>query len=332
MQHRWPGGSSSGGGVAVSAQLCAFAIGSDTGGSIRVPAAFNGVVGHKSTTGTFGVDGVFPLSTTLDTLGTICQSAMDAAAIHTALTGSAMTPPQPAPPPSLAGVRLGRVVEFCQGLDPTVYGAFAAATADLRSRGAEIVDVELATFGIPFDLQTVTGIFQHVVGPEVLSAFGIERYERAKQEMDSFVRERIALATQVTGAEHAAALKRMRCLARVGEASIHASGCNAWICPTVPILPGTVAELDNAAGAAKGVACPEHTRMANFCGLCAVTVPIFAADAAAVGGVGLQLIGGPGADVDLLALAAAVEQQLDRPPSLDLSRFDTPAAAICTRV
>ena len=75
---RWPGGSSSGAGVAMGAGLSAFSIGSDTGGSVRIPAALNGVVGHKTTIGVYPTDGVYPLSPSLDTVGPLCRTAQDA--------------------------------------------------------------------------------------------------------------------------------------------------------------------------------------------------------------------------------------------------------------
>ncbi|MBX2878533.1 MAG: amidase, partial [Granulosicoccus sp.] len=77
--HRIPGGSSSGSAVAVAAGLCGFALGSDTGGSIRIPACYNGLFGHKTTVGLWPTDGVFPLSPTLDSVGPLCRYAEDAA-------------------------------------------------------------------------------------------------------------------------------------------------------------------------------------------------------------------------------------------------------------
>ncbi len=86
----FPGGSSSGSAVLVAAGLCAFAIGSDTGGSVRIPAALCGVFGLKTMVGLFDTSGVFPLSTTLDTIGLLTRSAADAALAFTVLTGRAV--------------------------------------------------------------------------------------------------------------------------------------------------------------------------------------------------------------------------------------------------
>ena len=105
--HRTPGGSSSGSGVATAAGLCAFAMGSDTGGSVRIPACFNGIFGHKTSIGLLPTDGVFPLSPTLDTLGPLTRTAADAAIIHAIMTDSDIPLAKP-----LKGLRLGKPTTF----------------------------------------------------------------------------------------------------------------------------------------------------------------------------------------------------------------------------
>ena len=105
--HRIPGGSSSGSGVATAAGLCGFAMGSDTGGSVRIPACLNGIFGHKTSVGLLPTDGVFPLSPTLDTLGPLTKNAADAAILHAIMTGCDI--PSAAP---LKGMRLGKPTSF----------------------------------------------------------------------------------------------------------------------------------------------------------------------------------------------------------------------------
>ncbi|MDG2286992.1 MAG: amidase, partial [Alphaproteobacteria bacterium] len=137
--HRMPGGSSSGSGVATAAGLCAFAMGSDTGGSVRIPACFNGIFGHKTTIGMLPTDGVFPLSPTLDTVGPLTRSAADAAIIHAIMTGEDI--PAAAP---LAGLRLGRPTSFFfEDAEPEVLACVEAALASLVEAGVEIVDVDI---------------------------------------------------------------------------------------------------------------------------------------------------------------------------------------------
>jgi len=113
---RLPGGSSSGSGVAVAAGLCAFAIGSDTGGSVRVPAALNGVFGMKTTTGVLPNDGAFPLARHLDSIGYLTRSAKDAAIVHATLTRT------PAIRPASFALRLGKpVTYFFDGISDEVH-------------------------------------------------------------------------------------------------------------------------------------------------------------------------------------------------------------------
>lgn len=99
--HRIPGGSSSGSAVATAAGLCGFALGTDTGGSVRIPACYNGLFGHKTSMGLWPTNGIFPLSATLDSAGPLCRTAADAILIHEQLTGEAV------PPVQLTGLRFG---------------------------------------------------------------------------------------------------------------------------------------------------------------------------------------------------------------------------------
>ena len=144
--HRVPGGSSSGSGVAVAAGLAPAAIGSDTGGSVRIPAALNGITGLKTSGGLVSTEGAFPLSTTLDTIGPMTRSAADAALLAAAMLGdgaaarafAALAASEPAA--SLAGVRIAVLPadQFPIAVEPEVAAAVeaaAACTARARRRG-----------------------------------------------------------------------------------------------------------------------------------------------------------------------------------------------------
>jgi aspartyl-tRNA(Asn)/glutamyl-tRNA(Gln) amidotransferase subunit A len=129
--HRTPGGSSSGSAVATAAGLCVFAIGSDTGGSVRIPAALCGVVGYKATAGLWPIEGVFPLSHTLDSIGIFTATVHDAAVAFGALTGQSI-PERSA----LDGLRLGKPLNhFFDDLAPEVDGCMAHALAHLAGCG-----------------------------------------------------------------------------------------------------------------------------------------------------------------------------------------------------
>src|SRR3984885_11551985 len=153
-EHRAPGGSSSGSGVAVAARLAPWAIGTDTGGSVRIPAAWNGITGLKTTIGRISAFGVLPLSPTLDTPGPITRDIEDAALLLTVLQGGdssdkhTMTVHDVDPMPSLRrgvkGLRLGRLPgEERGGIDAEVLAAYDRSVDSLATLGAEIVDLTL---------------------------------------------------------------------------------------------------------------------------------------------------------------------------------------------
>ena len=122
-QHRIPGGSSSGSAVAVAAGLCGFALGTDTGGSVRIPACYNGITGHKTTVDLWPTDGVFPLSATFDSIGPLCRNVEDASVIHSVVTGQEVQIET-----SLQGMRFGKPRDvFFDDLDTEVAAGFDKA-------------------------------------------------------------------------------------------------------------------------------------------------------------------------------------------------------------
>ena len=161
--HRTPGGSSSGSGVAVAAGLAPAAIGTDTGGSVRIPAAWNGIVGLKVTVGRISTWGVLPLSSTLDTPGPLARTVEDAALIYNALSGPdprdpqtlAWTPVDPLPSlrRGVAGLRLAVLPDAERaGVDNEILAAYDVAVDTLAKLGAQIVRVAL-----PHRLQRLRG-------------------------------------------------------------------------------------------------------------------------------------------------------------------------------
>ncbi len=132
--HRAPGGSSSGSGVVVAAGIVPIAIGTDTGGSIRIPAAFNGVVGYKSSTGHYPMDGVFPLSRTLDTLGPLAHTVEDCVLADAVLRG--LTKPKVKARPVRGLEILVPTDVVFDGAEDAVVNNFEASLARLRKAGA----------------------------------------------------------------------------------------------------------------------------------------------------------------------------------------------------
>lgn len=186
---RIPGGSSSGSAVSVAAGLCA--IGSDTGGSVRVPAALCGVFGLKTTVGVFDTSGVFPLSTTLDTIGLLTRSAADAALAFMVLTGRAVEPHP------LAALRLGLPAQYMfDGLDPAVGAACETALRQLEAAGAKITGIEFP------EAKEREGFFPIVLAVELVASLGRERFERYRGRMDPLITARIARGVRVEASDY----------------------------------------------------------------------------------------------------------------------------------
>jgi len=141
---RWPGASSSGSGVAVAAGLCFAALGTDTGGSIRFPAAANGVTGLKPTYGSVSVEGVFALAPSLDHVGPLARSAGDAAILLAAIRSGFTPPAAETAGAVLAGLRIGVDRSYNRGVEPAVAAGLDAALETLVDAGAKQIEVELA--------------------------------------------------------------------------------------------------------------------------------------------------------------------------------------------
>ena len=298
--HRTPGGSSGGSAVAVAAGLCAFALGSDTGGSVRMPAALCGTFGHKFSRTGFSTEGVFPLSGTLDSLGTLTASARDAALIWSTLKGSdAITPA------SLGGLRLGRPKQlFYDELDPAVKDGLENALQQLARTGVQITEVD-APEALEFE-----AVFGRIVPIELIAILGRERVKANLDIFDAITRTRLAAALDQPAADYIDALRHLAALRdTVARRMIE---CDAWITPTAPLLPTPMAECATLEAAlAWNRRALRNTRPGNVFDQCGVSLPVrlpgshFAA--------GLQLLAAPGEDARLLAIACALEAALNSP-------------------
>ncbi len=293
--HRLPGGSSSGSAVAMAAGLCAFSIGSDTGGSVRQPAALCGVFGHKLTAGTWPTDGVFPLSTTLDSIGYFSRTARDAALIFSALSGGPLAAPRP-----VRGLRLGKPVNhYFDDLGSDVAGAMQFALERLEESGVEIVPIEVP------EAAEVASVFLPIVGVELVATLGAERFRQARELLDPVVWSRGAPLLDYPAAEYVIRRRRHEALCRIAAGRMQ--GLDAWITPTTPDVPLPAAGLDTlektAAWIARGLHC---TRPGNLFGQCGVSIPIPGTALP----IGVQLMGAPGEDAALLAIAQGVEAVL----------------------
>jgi aspartyl-tRNA(Asn)/glutamyl-tRNA(Gln) amidotransferase subunit A len=296
---RVPGGSSSGGAVAVADAMCEIAIGTDTGGSTRIPAALCGVVGFKPTKSRVPCDGAFPLSTTLDSVGPMAGSVEACAKADAVLAGDA---PWTLEAASLSGLRLGIPQGLPLGdLDDSIAARFAEACAVLSRRGATLSDEQFLLFADMERVNSVAALVAvegYLVHRELLAMHGAE--------YDPLVRARLQLGAKVGEDGYAAMLRERATLVRAMDARL--AGLDALVLPTTPIVAPTMAEVATDEGfIAKNKLLLRNTAIANFFDLCAISLPMPRG-----GGLpaGLMLVGRNGQDRRLFQIAAAVERLL----------------------
>jgi aspartyl-tRNA(Asn)/glutamyl-tRNA(Gln) amidotransferase subunit A len=289
---RIPGGSSAGAAVAVADGMCEIAIGTDTGGSVRIPAALCGLVGFKPSRQRIPTDGAFPLSYTLDSVGPIARNVADCAKADAVMAGEDFTPLEPL---SLAGLRFG----IAQGLpldrlDQTVAKAFAAAIERLDGAGVRITRETLSLFDAMAEVNAKGGI-----SPPEACAIHRDRLRRRAGDIDPNVRVRIERGCAVSAADYVDMMRERAQLVRAIDARL--DGLDALVMPTTSIVAPTIAEVaDPKIFAACNTALLRNTAIVNFFDLCAVTLPLAASPP-----VGLMLAARNDHDRRLLRITAA---------------------------
>jgi aspartyl-tRNA(Asn)/glutamyl-tRNA(Gln) amidotransferase subunit A len=299
-RERLPGGSSSGAGVAVPYGFSAASIGTDTGGSVRIPAAFNKVVGFKPTQRRVSCAGAVPLSTSLDSIGPLAPSVACCALIDAVMAGDE---PKSLGALPLRGLRLALPQNALtqDSLDSTVSRAFGRALTRLSQAGAAIIDADFPELALVGDIARHGGI----AGPE---AYGWHRdlIEQKRALYDPRVLTRLLGAEGVSAADYIAALAaRTAAIAAFDRAT---APFDAVICPTVPVVPPRFAEVASEADyyMINGLVL-RNTYIFNLLDRCALSLPCSAPDELPVG---LMLVGPTGGDRRLLEIGAAVEREL----------------------
>ncbi len=292
---RVPGGSSAGAPISVADGMCDIAIGTDTGGSVRIPAALCGLVGFKPSRQRVPTDGAFPLSTTLDSVGPIGKSVADCAAADAVMAGEDILPLEPI---ALSGLRFG-VAEGMplDRLDNTVAAAFALAVKRLDDAGARVTHEMFALFDDMGEVNAKGGISPY-------EACGIHRdrmYRRAG-DIDPNVRARIERGCATSPADYADMVRQRGWLVQAMDARL--ATLDVLLMPTTSIVAPTIAEVaDGKTFAARNAAVLRNPAIINFFDLCAISLPLKAALP-----VGLMLIARNGHDHRLLRIAAATAQ------------------------
>lgn len=306
--HRVPGGSSSGTGVAVAARLTPAGIGSDTGGSVRIPSAFNGLVGLKVTFGRIGLSGTMLLSWTLDSIGPMARSVEDCALLLNALAApdprDATTLDQPLEDFTLAtkggsieGMRIALpdLAQMPEFLHPDVGQAWQAAARTFESLGATVEAVRLPNWY--FDLSRPAGT---IIASEAYSLHSAY-IENTTKEIGPAVRTRALGAKTLAAGAYAAEIRTMA--ARRRHFTDWLGRYDAILMPTagVPAIP--LAEVD------EDSPIPGYlTRPANYLGLCSLAMPSGLSNGLPLG---IQIVGKPYAERDVLRLGKAFQDATD---------------------
>lgn len=300
---RIPGGSSSGAAVSVTDGMAAAAVGTDTGGSCRIPAAMCGLVGYKPTASRIPREGVLPLSDSLDSVGPLAASVNCCAILDGIMSGTG-TQGAPLPMPGLRGLALGVPQHLVlNDLDAAVTAAFERTLGQLRALGAKVIDLDFKALDQLPSINAKGGF-------AAAEAFAWHRsYLKKQAELyDPRVRVRILKGAEQSAADYIE-LRRAR-QAMILEAQGVMNGLAALIHPTVPMIAPRLSELrDDDEYARLNALALRNPSVANFLDSCAVSIPIHQGDEPPVG---LNILGHPGRDEALLALAAGIERALRR--------------------
>ena len=321
--HRIPGGSSSGSAVAVAADLAPAALGSDTGGSVRIPASFCGLVGLKPTYGRISSAGVMPLDSNLDSIGPMTRTVADAALLFQILAG-----PDPADPKTLnqpcdnvleeldqdiAGMRLGLPREyFWDEVDPEVEAAVRASARVFAELGAHVDEISLSELDELAELRrrgSLTSVETYLNYREYL--------ENQPEKFDPIVSTRMLDGKHMPAVDYLELQRAYADLRRRAARALHAT--DALIAPTTPFAALPLQDMDQEERYfSLNNLCLRNTVPANLLGLCAISLPCgFTREGLPIG---LQLIGRPFDEGRLLRLARAYKQATEwgaRHPEMD---------------
>lgn len=295
---RSPGGSSGGSAAAVATGMGLASIGTDTGGSVRIPAAACGVVGLKPTLGEIPTDGVIPLSWSLDHVGPIARTVQDAAWLWAAMAGQ---PLDLVAAPEMTTVKFGRLAGHFALLSGEVRVAFDGAVNDLRLRGASIIEKSLP------GAAAVAQTYVNVLLPEA-AAWHARYLETRSADYTPAVRARLESGRSIPAVDYLKARAARQTLRTAVDAAL--AECDALLLPSLPIVAPLLGASDVAIDAESGDRMPvraamlRQTQLFNLTGHPAVSLPVRTPGLP----VGLQLVGRRGATARLLAVAAAVER------------------------
>ncbi len=289
------GGSSSGAAASVAFGLAAAGIGSDTGGSVRVPSAWNDLTGLKTTIDRIPVKGTVPLCETFDTIGPLCRSVEDAALLLAAMEGGK---PTDLGNSDLTGAKLAVLNTIAMDdLRDAPRAAFASAKERLAAAGAEITAIDFPQMETAFS-------FAGVLFAGDSYSWWKDRVEAEPEKMFPPILERIRAGATVLASDYLQAWRRVKEIRQ--EWRTATAGFDAVIMPSAPILPPNADKLlaDKDYYVTENLMALRNTRIGNLMGECAMTLPT------GVPSCGIMFNAAPGQEERLLRLAAAAEEAL----------------------
>jgi aspartyl-tRNA(Asn)/glutamyl-tRNA(Gln) amidotransferase subunit A len=297
---RSPGGSSGGSAASVLAGMAYASVGTDTGGSVRIPAAACGLVGLKPSMGEISTDGVVPLSRTLDHVGPLCRSIDDAAVLHEVLGGA--TAHRAIEPVPLRGMRIGVLRDYFSAvLDSQVAQCFDSTCAMLAAQGVAIDEVRMP------HAADIARVYLHIVLSEG-AAYHASALDSRAESYTANVRARLEMGRYILAEDYVRALRGRDVLRREVDTALAGNRC--LLLPTLPIVAPKLGAATVRIGASdepvRNVML-RLTQLFNITGHPAVSLP---SDTDKPLPTGLQLVGASGATADLLAAARAIEPHL----------------------
>ena len=294
---RTPGGSSSGAAVSVTDGMAAAAIGTDTGGSVRIPSALCGLVGFKPTARRIPTDGVYPLCPSLDSIGPLATTVNCCALLDDVLSGASQTPIN-SPTVSTLQLAIPQTLVL-NNLDSNVASAFETAVKNLSKAGAKITDIPFKPLGDIPRINANGGIYA-----EAWSVHKEQFYE-SRQFYDPRVAARIEKTQSITSEEYEAVLRARKIL--IAEANRITNNFDALILPTTPSSAPKIIDLENDSEAyiAMNVRMLRNSFCFNFLDRCALSIPIHAPGSAPCG---LMIVGETMGDRELLGIGQAIEE------------------------
>jgi aspartyl-tRNA(Asn)/glutamyl-tRNA(Gln) amidotransferase subunit A len=300
---RVPGGSSSGAAVSVALGAAAVGLGTDTGGSTRIPAAFCGVVGFKPTQARVTREGAFPLSETLDSIGPLANSVACCALVDRLIADGPAVAAHP--PLGVAGLRFGVPNELVlDGMDDAVARAFERALSRLAQAGALVSRVSVPAFARIPEINAKGGIV-HAEASAIHTRTGLFKQ---RERYDPNVAARIDIGARMTAGDYIELLRaRAAVIAEVARVS---AAYDALVFPSTPTVAPRFDEIAEAASFGRlNALALRNPGLVNFLDRCALSLPMHEGDELPSG---LMLVGEHMGDARLFAVGAAVETALGR--------------------